>query len=38
MPGARLEITDTTGLTDADWREINKVRQAYAKRGVWKKL
>jgi len=23
------DIVDTTGLTDADWAEINKLRQAY---------
>jgi hypothetical protein len=25
-----LEVVDTTGLTDADWAEINKLKNAYA--------
>jgi hypothetical protein len=24
-----LEVVDTTGLTDADWAEINKLKNAY---------
>ena len=27
------QLVDTTALTDADWAEINKIKQAYAKRG-----
>jgi hypothetical protein len=27
------QLVDTTDLTDADWDEINKIEQAYAKRG-----
>jgi len=27
------QLVDTNDLTDADWAEINKIRQAYAKRG-----
>jgi hypothetical protein len=30
---ADLEIQDTSGLTDADWIEINKLRKAYRNGG-----
>jgi hypothetical protein len=29
-----LEIQDTSGLTDADWAEINKLRDAYKRGGL----
>jgi hypothetical protein len=29
-----LEIQDTSGLTDADWVEINKLRKAYKNGGT----
>lgn len=29
-----FEVVDSTGLTDADWAEINKLRKAYAKDGM----
>jgi hypothetical protein len=28
-----LEVQDTSGLTNADWVEINKLRNAYKKGG-----
>jgi hypothetical protein len=28
-----LEVQDTSGLTDADWVEINKLRKVYKKGG-----
>jgi len=28
-----FEVTNSTGLTDADWAEINKLRQAFEKGG-----
>jgi hypothetical protein len=28
-----LEVQDTSGLTDADWVEINKLRKVYKKSG-----
>jgi hypothetical protein len=29
-----LEIIDSTGLTDADWAEINKLQKLYAEQGA----
>jgi len=29
MPDEPFEVADSTGLTDADWAEINKLKRAY---------
>ena len=34
MAKKALEVVNSSGLTDADWIEINKVRRAY-ERGGW---